>query len=615
MGKKTLWMFICDLSNPFAHLVIPTVAWIAREADAEFENYLESPRDGKLFARTGSTILGGHHHQQFNYLNAVYDVKYILFGETSVFRSSIRQFNAEVMVETASVDILYRSLLERAGIRHPQEVMLAPQAGEIQFIPVTGTRVQVGNLEIGPYLCPEIFFRKALAFPASMSQAASEFAADGRNVRKTYLYLSEEEKRQAGDFVAGAVSIDTFRENDTYASLTLRIARRWKHKAKGVAFGDPSAILSMLPTICREERVALYGELQEKPLSEVKVAWYTETHSVIADDVGELAEEIGNRVIVGRQTGDGDLFVWSRRGVCMQIMDPNRPAFPIVKRVRHKWASQDNIYEEEPDDAELLRYAKEGKVLATLMWHSGEMAHNEAMLNLCELAGITGVKMGIGVHAARYETCPQLWELLSVPIEKGGVKGLIEPVLHSGGMGVLAEVNCPPAILGEHCKQALAIIREIAGEGNAPKGYLAFMDTDLGTLAPANPEIYQAIASSGIEYVISSAVPGRNRMLYETGRCKVINQSSRTIVNASPFVRVTTIEDIPESDSKHRPAWMIATLDAPVISFNSYIWKYGSRFMQIVHWLLNDPDTVNVTPNVIARYAKILKEQGFLPEE
>lgn len=168
----------------------------------------------------------------------------------------------------------------------------------------------------------------------------------------------------------------------------------------------------------------------------VKVVRYIEEKSEIAAVVAKLAQETGNLVIVGRQTGDGDLFEWSKQGVCMKIMDPNRPAFPQVAKVRHRWADRKgSVYDHEPEDEELLHYTKEGKILATLTWHYR-------------------CKMGIGVHASRYETCPQMWKLLNTTREKGGVRGLIEPLLHSGGMGVMAEVHCPHSVLEEHCRTA-----------------------------------------------------------------------------------------------------------------------------------------------------------------
>lgn len=599
MGKRALWLLIADMARPDVPLAVPTLAWMAREAGVDFEAYLEAGRDGRLFARTGSTVLGGAHHQAFNYLNAVFDVEYILLGETALFDSSIAAFGAPVLARTGSLAELYRTLLARPGVARPAAAVFGP-----------GGPVAAGEwrLEIGPYLFPDIFYRRALGFPAAASGEARALLHDLGIDEGLSLYLPPEEQ------IPGGEELDAVRPGDDYGSLTLRIAERWKGRARGLAFGDPAAILSQLPAHCREARVAVFAEKRRLPPAEIAVSAYTEERTAIAEDVIRLATEIGNRVVVGRQTGDGDLFAWSRGGVCLQIADPNRPPFPIIETVPHPWArTAESLYDDEPDDATLRRYATEGKLLATLLWHSGEMAHNEAMLNLVELASFTGVKMGLGVHAARYETCPQLWELLQVPRDKGGVRGLIEPVLHSGGLGVLAEVNCPPALLRAHCAEALARIRRLAGEGAAPRGYYAFLDADLATLSRVDPAIFAAIEASGLEYIVSSARPGRNRVLWETAGCIALNQSCTSVTGASPFVRVTTLEELQHNRSSVRPGWCIATLDAPVIAFNPYIWRHGSRFMRIVDWLLQDRAVVNVTPRAIARYARILRAAGSLP--
>jgi hypothetical protein len=294
-------------------------------------------------------------------------------------------------------------------------------------------------------------------------------------------------------------------------------------------------------------------------------------------------------------------------------MDPNRPAFPAVKYAKHIWnKSEIGIFDEEPDDSMLEKYADEGKLLATLMFHSGEMAHNEAMINLFELSIFSGAKLGIGTHTARYQTCPQMWELLNVSKEKGGVRGLIEPVIHSGGMGVMAEINCPPDILQKHCATALDAIREIAGEKAIPKGYYAFADTDLDTMSIVNPEIYKAIEKAGLEYFVSSVKPGRNKIIYDSEGFVTYNQTSKTQCVGSPFARITTIEDVHESGYTQSPGWFIGTLDSPVISFNPYIWRHGSRFMKIVDWMVNSENVVNVLPHTISRYARILKKKGYI---
>ena len=245
---------------------------------------------------------------------------------------------------------------------------------------------------------------------------------------------------------------------------------------------------------------------------EVAVSDYVEARSAISAEAAALAVELGNRVISGRQTCDGDIFEWSRQGVCIQIIDPNRPAFPVVETARHVWAEPPAAApDHEPSDAQLVRWADEGRVLTSLVFHSGEVAHNEAMLALVDFAVSQDLKLGLGVHAARYETCPQMWELIGVPVERGGALGLVEPLLHSGGLGVMAECNCPPEILREHCERALARIRDIAGPRGAPRGYYAFMDSNLDRLDSVRGDLFAAITRAGLDYVVSSALPGRNR--------------------------------------------------------------------------------------------------------
>ena len=93
-----------------------------------------------------------------------------------------------------------------------------------------------------------------------------------------------------------------------------------------------------------------------------------------------------------------------------------------------------------------------------------------------------------------------------------------------------------------------------------------------------------------------------------------LNQTIRTQCYGSPFVRFTTVEELKENTSKIQPGWLIGTIDAPVISFNPYIWRHGSRFMAIVDWLQNTNNVVNVTPHTISRYARILRKLGIIPQ-
>ncbi len=600
LDRPTVWLLLSHMDRPDVALAMPTLAWMAEDEGALFECYLHARRDGRLFARTGSTVLGGHHHQQFNYLCAAFDVRPIILGSASLWTSSLETFGLQPLAEADDLPDLYKALLDRDDTPQPNAVLVGPAAAP-----------EGGKPDLRPYLYPDIFFRRALALSAGDAPTA---VGNWPGLAVLEGGLTQTQRQQLADAGISAEPVDTLLPDETHASFTLRAAQRWKPQARGVAFGDPAAILSQLPRLCRQRRLPLYAPTVRMRPADVVTSEYTEATSAVVNETADLAEELGDRVIVGRQTCDGDILTWSRRGVAIEIIDPNRPAFPIVAERTHHWGQTDVPFDvDEPDDVTLEQWATEGKILTSLVWHSGEPAHNEAMLNLFDLAARTGVKMGMGVLLSRYRTCPQQWEMLSVPREDGGVRGLIEPLLHCGGMGILAEAECPPGRLVEHYGRAMEGIRQIAGAGGTPKGYYAFLDTDLQTLHKPSRQAWDAIASCGLEYVVSSMNPGRNRLLHRDGDFVVLNQSSRSICPASPFVRITTVEDLSEYAAKTRPGWLIGALDAPVIAFDSYIWRHGRRFLEIVEFLQNDAAFENVLPSTIARYARLLHERGHLP--
>jgi hypothetical protein len=581
MQKQKMILLVAKADDLRVGLITPVLAWAAKKKGMLFETYLENNRDGRLFARTGSTVLGGNHFVQFNYLLNVYEVFFVLFGDTQVFDSSAALFGANIMARADTISVLYG------------EVQKALNLGSERALVFDDEFLRKGSPQSAllPYLYPEILFQEAWAF------TASELPGD--------CVFSEISEIHWGDVLFENVKEDIF-------PFTRRLAEKWESHAKGVAFGDRDAIWSMLGYLCNENYIALYGNLQKKNLREIKVSAYTEEYSSACTFTGELANRLGNPVIVGRQTGDGDIFEWSRAGLCIRIMDPNRPAFPSVGGIFHPWQRRKGGWGYmEPDDAELERYAREGKILATVLWHSGEMAHNEAMAQLVDLSAMTGVKMGIGVHAARYETCPQLWELINVDVESGGVRGRIEPVVHCGGMGVMVEYTAKAGSIAKFCKQSMEKISDIAGNDALPHGYLAFLDSDLETLTETGTSIFREVADSGLEYYISSAMPGRNRILYEGGAMIALNQTTRNICGGSPYVRISNKDDIAES-SVASPGWIIGTLDAPVVSFLPYIWRRGHLFMEIVDWLLSGRNIVNVLPHTISRYARILRKLGYV---
>ncbi|WP_217989559.1 hypothetical protein [Sphingomonas lenta] len=598
--RPRLWLLLARQDAPGLAYVAPTLAWAAKDAGAAFETYWECERDGELFAEAGSTILGGQHHQQFNLLCAVFDVAVLRLGPTGVFDSSVATFGLPILAEAADPAGLYARLADQG---------LLPASAPIVVGPSRPVRMGSVRFDVGPYLFPEIIHRRAVGFGAGT-------VADGIGdaTRATAFYLDDADQRTLRGSGLAVETGDSVGEDDGPGTVTLRIAERWRGQARAVVFGDPTAVFSQVAAHCRHDRVAVFGPCETRAPRDVRVSTYTESVSPVAGLAADLAVALGDRTIHGRQTGDGDIFEWSKRGVGIQIVDPNRPPFPILAERPQAWAPRlrdDSV--EEVDDAQLAAWADEGRVLTTATFHSGEVAHNEAMVALLDLAAWSGLRCGFGVHAQRYESCPQLFEMIQVPPSHGGLAGRVEPLLHSGGLGVLAECECPPDLLGRNIGEALDRIRAVAGADGLPRGYLAFMDSNLDRLDSVRGDLFRAIEAAGLDHIVSSALPGRNRLLWR-GRdgAIAINQTPRVVQGSSPFVRATTPEDIDNTTGSGGAGWIVATFDAPVIAFARYAWTEGGRFMRVIE-RLKAGRRINVVPSVVARYARLLAERGLLP--
>ncbi|MBO7721326.1 MAG: hypothetical protein J6T01_02865 [Kiritimatiellae bacterium] len=571
--RPEVWLFLAPDNAPDKSLVAASVAWMGEASGALVDSYYETYRDGALFAASGSSVISGRHFQDFNYLCAKADVKIVRYGKTALFDSTIANFGLETIAWGETAGEIYGRLLSK------RPSLSAAVGGYF-----TAARVKPKHR---CYLYPEVAYRRLLALPEGerAPSGAKVFTWDGP-------------------------------DGENLAAFTSAVAERSAKSAKCVFFGDPAALECRVPAEVRRRSAPLYAPCVWRKPTENLWSGYAESESPLIAKACEMATAFGDRVIYGRQTADGDLFRMSHYGCSIQILDPYRPTFPCVEALTQKWSPAPAAAEDdEPSDEQLRKWAEKGMILTTLLWHSGEVAHNEAMLNVVEFAQMNKFKMGIGVHAQRYETCPQLWELLNVPSSRGGAAEYIEPVLYSGGLGIMAEAKFPPELLKANIAEAKRRIAAVAGESNVPAGYQAFMDSDLRTCLSTNPAVWKAAGEAGMKYFISSSAPGRTRILHEDANIIVINQSYRIVESASPFVRITSDTDVSwgRGSACGGPGWVVGTLDAPVIAFTPYIWEYGNRFRALANRLKTGGWYVNVKPGTIARYARVLSATGKIP--
>lgn len=465
--KKKLLLYLSRMNHPENIPIASTLAWLCQSKDHLFDNYYDSYHLGIHFpggdAReleegqlTGGTVSGDRHFEEFYFVLLNFDVSVVCFKE-SIFLSSIKNLNIPVVAFTDRIDVLYNKVFSHFDVPLPSSLVMV------------GSNFERALTGLEAYLYPEIYYRQALGISDSISE--EELAAlcqEGNKI--SCLHVEEDVIHRVRKKGFDIEVVDQRQESDDYLSATRRIAERWKEKAKGWIIGDPTLVSHWLPLACEEDLIALYSVPQEKMIS----------------SLGETISSKG-KVVYGRQHSDKDFFDLSKLNQCLQVIDPCRPPFQSVKHADYTWRTdqyKEGFYESEYSDEELRQFAQEGRILVSLMFWNGMIREIANLYNLMDLFATTRLRCGLVLTAQSYEYMRHSpLELLTVPLERGGVYPLVEPVLGSGGLGVGIESSMTVDRLQENLKEALSrISQKIKTESYLPQGWWPTMDVNLKKL-------------------------------------------------------------------------------------------------------------------------------------
>ncbi len=465
--KKKLLLYLSRANHPENIPIASTLAWLCQSQNHLFDNYYDSYHLGIHFPGgdtreleegqlTGGTVSGDRHFEEFYFLLLNFDVSAVCFKE-SILLSSIKNLNIPLVTFTDRIDVLYKKVFSQFNRNLPSKIVMV------------GSHFEKGLTGLEAYLYPEIYYRQALGVPDSISE--EELAALCEEEKQiSCLHVEEGVIHRLREKRFDVEVVDRLRENDDYLSITRRLAERWKEKAKGWIIGDPTMVSHWLPLACDEDLIALYSVPQEEIIS----------------SLGETISSKG-KVVYGRQSSDKDFFDLSKMNQCLQVIDPCRPPFQSVKHADYIWHTDQNkegFYESEYSDEELKQFAQEGRVLISLMFWSGMIREIANLYSLMDLFAITKLRCGLVLTAQSYEYMRHSpLELLTIPLERGGVFPLAEPVLGSCGIGVGIESSMTVDRIQENIKEALSrISQRIKKESFLPRGWWPTMDVNLEKL-------------------------------------------------------------------------------------------------------------------------------------
>jgi len=462
--KQRLLLYLGQLGATRNIPTASTLAWLAKSQNVHFDAYYDSYHQGvhfpggdvrrlELGQLTGGTVSGDRHFEDFYYTLLNSDAC-VTLDKDSIFRSCLTNLGIPVVAVGDRVSDFYKKVFGLFEVALPTSVVMI------------GTRFPESLAGLEAYLYPEILFRRALGVADLISeQELSEICPERGKIFCVCVEDDLVNRLRRNGYQVEVV--DCVGEDDDYLRLTTRLARRWETQAKGWLVGDPTLVAHWLPTASEEDLVGLYSIPQEK----------------VIHALGDAIASKG-QVVYGRQDQDKDFFELSKLGQCFQVIDPCRPPFQSVRHLEHTWHANvgpEGFFEPEFSDEELRRFAGEGRILVSLMFWSGMIRETANLHNLMDLFAITRLKCGLVLTAQSFEYAMRSpLELMTIPVGRGGVWPLVEPVLGSCGLGVGIESLIGGERLADDLKEAMSrILDRVKDENLLPKGWWPTLDTDL----------------------------------------------------------------------------------------------------------------------------------------
>ncbi len=509
MKNKKLLFFFSDDKCLSSATVIPTLSRLAKEQGIDFESYVCNRRwtmFGEILPAAGHSHLEG-----FYYLANFYDE--ILFCSLTdqhsyQFRREVLAFGGKVISARKADETLefYSDIYAFFNKSLPDSLLILPDRRE-------------GENYYTPYCYPEIMKRDCLGISESVYGAASEEQKKGKKLYSLYCT------------VEGAEAIDSLQENDTYASVTVRIAERNWQNGKQVGFIDPNGAMRWETYFIRNGVIALYEDYEWEA--------FIPTVKYYADKFNNC-DVIGNQIVLHPKWGqikdyDGVVAAFGQYNLILNLVGLNhRIGFTQQKQypLPLDWLNDPAVktpWDDEYSDEYLLERIKNKDIPVCFVFYAADLGHLPVINNFLSLMSLDGMRAGIAFPSTWYDYHPELVEQLYIPLEQGGVCPNLEPMISSAGISVATEAEgyMEPEFLQSLITRAKKDIASHVGERMVPKGYYSFQDASPFYRFNTGTPQFSAISKLGFEYYITyknSHQPPR--IEYEGNGMTAINQQA-----------------------------------------------------------------------------------------
>jgi hypothetical protein len=128
-------------------------------------------------------------------------------------------------------------------------------------------------------------------------------------------------------------------------------------------------------------------------------------------------------------------------------------------------------------------------------------------------------------------------------------------------------------------------------------------------------DVAEAVRSAGFDYMFTKACFGETRPALRRDDFVAIPFTAGRWDGWSPFYTLSHPRDLVRAEralDRRGPGWLVSTIDGPLWALPGEVWEKGSVLHRIAKLAARGGRSgrlVNVMPNVIARYARLLGDR------
>ena len=661
--KPPLLLYLAHGRDPHRCAVGPALAAATKRAGWAFDVYYDDRRSGRHFGgwdpsgasealATGSLVAGGRHLDLALWLTTLYQVAAV--GDPASPIWPVIRAGGTMLAQTADPAEIFSAVLSRLDAPAPADVMVLDAGAQ------TASRIVTA-----PFLYPRLLSANCLGVDVTCDSGLRS-RLESLGVRQ-FIGLFVDADR-AGAFPGGLDAVEGELAGETYASLSSRLASQHAAWGRGALLGDPALIAAQLPLAARRRLIPLYGHPQTSVIEQAAEVIRTGEDPVYGRQYDDHDFFELGRLGRGLQIVDPDPPFASAAAIPTTLPRPPKPRNELEPDddTLRAWAQEGRVLTTLVLWAGMIRelhciprildlVAATGlrcglvittdslaqanqfdlSLLATPEERGGVLGRVELLLGstgrgVCAEAYMPDGKLVHLLENARRELAESLPEDLMPrgwwPLMDAKLVDFATPRVSWEGWRPIVRIPSRPSPeegqsaekpASRHRSDVRARIGSAFRRYHLDRFFQVPRPYDQARPGPLNSAVADAVQSAGFEYMWTKAAFGRPQPALVVNDFVALPFTAGNWDGWSPFYTVGSAVQVRTAERRllraGQPGWLASNVDSILWTLPGEVLEKGAELFQVAQLVANGGHSgrlINVTPNVVARYARILNARA-----